>query len=61
MSQAELQYNRKIINDYHDCNGDFMENMKLKINEMFDENIPFTQTTNESHCKYCKFKDFCRR
>lgn len=61
MSQAEIKINRTIVNDYRDFNDDFMEQMKNKINEMFDENTPFSQTRNSSNCTYCKFKDFCRK
>lgn len=61
MSQAEIKINRNVINDYHTVNDDFMEQIQLKINEMFDINTPFKQTKNENNCTYCKFKDFCRK
>ena len=61
MSQAEIKINRKGVNDYHEYNDNFMEQMRLKINEMFDKDTPFTQTKNDNNCTYCKFKDFCRK
>ena len=61
MSQAEIKINRNVIEDYHDYNGDFISNIKRKIDEMFDENVQFTQTQNKKNCSYCKFKDFCRK
>lgn len=61
MSQAEIKINRNVIEDYHDYNGDFISNIKRKIDEMFDVNVQFTQTQNKKNCSYCKFKDFCRK
>ena len=61
MSKAEIRINRNPVEDFNDFNEEFMELMKSKIEEMFDENIPFKQTTNEDNCKYCKYKDFCRK
>ena len=31
------------------------------LQEIFDKNIPFTQTKNEKNCEWCAFKDVCRR
>ena len=61
MSKAEIRINRNPVEDFNDFNEEFMELMKSKIEEMFDKNIPFKQTTNEDNCKYCKYKDFCRK
>lgn len=61
MSQAEIKINRNIVDDYHEFNDDFITNMKDKINEMFNENIPFEQCNNDKTCQYCKYKDFCRK
>lgn len=41
--------------------SEFNECLEQKINEMFDKDQPFVQTENENNCKYCKFKDFCRK
>lgn len=61
MAEAEIRINRIVVNDYHDFNDDFIQEMGAKIEEMFDENIPFTQTCNDNTCQYCKYKDFCRK
>lgn len=43
----------------------FKEQFELKLseklNEMFDVNFPFVQTTNLDTCKYCPFKKICQR
>jgi CRISPR/Cas system-associated exonuclease Cas4 (RecB family) len=31
------------------------------LKEIFDLTIPFSQTTNEDHCKYCSYKQICRK
>ncbi len=31
------------------------------LEEIFNVEIPFTQTTNEEHCKYCSYRQICRR
>lgn len=49
------------ITDYRTINDDFLNNFQTLIDEMFDPNIPFTQSTNDDDCKYCSFKIMCRR
>ena len=61
LSQAEIKIGRNIVDDYRDYNDDFMQNMRCKIDEMFNEDIPFMQTENDKSCQYCKYKDFCRK
>ena len=56
------------ILDYHgvpgvndNLNAEFMSNVSDKIEEFFNQAVPIRQTTNENNCKYCKFKEICRR
>lgn len=61
MKEAQCNINKKQVQDYHEYNDDFIEQIKAVINEMFDESVPFTQAVNrDKACTYCKFKDFCR-
>lgn len=43
----------------------FKEQFELKLteklNEIFDETVPFVQTTNLDTCKYCQFRKICQR
>lgn len=40
---------------------EFQEQMKTVINELFNPNIPFRQTSDQkNNCTYCKFKEFCK-
>ena len=39
----------------------FTEKMNAVLLEIFDQNIPFTQTQNEKNCEWCAFKEICRR
>ncbi len=61
MSQAEIKINKEIVEDYHDYNDDFINIMKEKIEEMFNNEVPFEQCRNDKQCQYCKYKDFCRK
>lgn len=48
---------------YNDAN--FEENCRLQFIELFAEilnkDIPFRQTSDEENCKYCDFKEVCKR
>ncbi|WP_448636678.1 PD-(D/E)XK nuclease family protein [Pedobacter panaciterrae] len=39
----------------------FADKLNEKLNELFDENIPFLQTENKENCSYCPYKDICQR
>jgi RecB family exonuclease len=39
----------------------FADKLNEKLNELFDENIPFLQTENKENCAYCPYKDICQR
>jgi len=39
----------------------FEQRLMEKLTELFDQSIPFKQTTNLENCKYCSFKDICQR
>jgi len=56
-----LKINRCAIEDYHDVDAEFMAELKNKIAEIFDKNIPFTQSPSAKACIFCKFKAICNR
>jgi len=39
----------------------FADKLREKLEELFDENIPFVQTENKENCGYCPYKDICQR
>ncbi|HZK95388.1 MAG TPA: PD-(D/E)XK nuclease family protein [Prolixibacteraceae bacterium] len=39
----------------------FETHFRVLLEEIFNTNIPFTQTTNEEHCKYCSYRQICRK
>jgi len=39
----------------------FEDHFKILLKEIFNLEIPFVQTENEEHCKYCSYRQICRR
>lgn len=39
----------------------FTDALKKVLNEIFDPNVPFSQTEISDHCKYCDFAVLCRK
>lgn len=39
----------------------FANKLKEKLDELFDESIPFVQTAHKENCGYCPYKDICQR
>ena len=39
----------------------FEQKLQEKMTELFDQSIPFKQTSNLESCKYCSFKGVCQR
>ena len=40
---------------------EFEIQLSLLLKNIFSETVPFTQTTDESRCVYCSFKEMCHR
>ena len=40
---------------------EFTSRFNTLLEEIFDPGIPFSQTTNDSLCSYCTFREVCRR
>jgi hypothetical protein len=41
--------------------ADFENTLVIKIEELFNKDILFSQTTNVKHCEYCAYKQMCNR
>lgn len=54
-------HNKEPINDIQYMMDEFTSRLNELIQEIFDPTIPFSQTENKNICKWCAFKDMCRR
>lgn len=58
------QYILSIGKDIH-LNKEYLQKfeqlLSSAISSIFDSDDPFLQTENSDHCKYCTYKDLCRR
>lgn len=41
--------------------NDFENHLKYLLTEIYNREIPFTQTTHEEHCSLCPFKSICHK
>lgn len=56
-----LIYNKEPMNNVEGMMDEFTARLNNLIEEIFNPDIPFSQTENEAICKWCAFKDICRR
>lgn len=56
-----INWQKQPINDFRDLTDEFDEALQEKLKELFNPDIPFTQTIVEDNCKYCDFKGMCVR
>ncbi|MCM1522167.1 MAG: PD-(D/E)XK nuclease family protein [Muribaculaceae bacterium] len=56
-----LSYQRAPFEDYRTLNDEFMQRFADVITQMFDPQVPFTQAPNDHNCRFCSFKEICRR
>jgi len=56
-----IQYAGSPVEDFHELNPDFETLLTNKLNELFNPEIPFSQTSATGNCKYCDFKEMCNR
>ena len=47
--------------DFLPISDQFEGLLKQLIEEIFNSEIPFIQTTNQDHCKYCPYRQICRK
>lgn len=50
-----------IVDNYFDYEDDFVNALTQCIEEIFNPELPFVQTTCEQNCIYCEYKSICRR
>ena len=49
------------VEDYADYDAEFTDNLVQLLEKLFNPEIPFQQTRQDDHCKYCEFKGICHR
>ncbi|MDR0686494.1 MAG: PD-(D/E)XK nuclease family protein [Dysgonamonadaceae bacterium] len=54
-----IQYNNKPIEDFRTIHPEFEPIFLQKIEELFDPNVPFKETSVKENCKYCEFQELC--
>ena len=55
----QIKHNKETVNNFGDYFDDFKELLKQLLNEIFDPNVAFTQTSVDDHCRYCDYKGIC--
>ena len=56
-----IRYEKDLFTDFARVEEEFDRCLTACLDEIFDLDRPFTQTTEESHCQYCDFKLLCKR
>ena len=62
--QTELRYDpdgKAPILNFDIYKNEFKQAFDKLILDIFDESKPFSQCNDEKHCKYCPFKEICKR
>ena len=57
----EEKNSRSVIQNYFDYENEFISRLTSCIEEIFNPDIPFVQTSMPDACSYCDFKTICRR
>jgi ATP-dependent helicase/nuclease subunit B len=47
--------------ELEEAKAGFKEHLQKTLEEMFDQQVPFLQTTRLENCQYCPYKDICER
>jgi CRISPR/Cas system-associated exonuclease Cas4 (RecB family) len=56
-----LVMEKEEITDYRDFAGEFEAGLKGLLAEIFNPEVPFSQTEDEKKCTYCAYKEICGR
>ena len=59
--ESFLKYDKEPLTDFNIVEKEFDLYLTRCLEDIFDLDKPFSQTTVESHCKYCDFKQLCKR
>lgn len=56
-----LKIGKEPLTDYRIFREEYEERLKSLIEEIFNPEVPFTASKDDSSCKFCSFKALCRR
>lgn len=56
-----IRYEKEPFTDFARVEEEFDRCLTACLEEIFDLDRPFSQTTEESHCQYCDFRLLCKR
>jgi hypothetical protein len=56
-----VEKEKTVISNFSLYKNEFEDNLRAAINEIFDADKPFVQTSNIKNCEYCYFKNTCGR
>lgn len=49
------------VDDFAVYENEFVQNLTVCVEEIFDETVPFSQSTSTKPCEYCSYKTICKR
>lgn len=61
LTQKVSRNESKQVDDFSDYRDEFKSELVAMLTEIFDPATPFKQCTNKDTCKYCQFKNLCKR
>lgn len=50
-----------LVSDFHEFRAEFKEHFDSCLSEIFDMEVPFTQTTIGKACEWCSFTSICKK
>jgi hypothetical protein len=59
--QFGLKVDKQYIDDVDPLIPEFEQHLKMLLEELFDPNVPFDQTTDLEMCKFCPYQNICYR
>lgn len=61
IQMGEPRKPKEPVDNFAQHEGDFRENLKTLLEDIFNPDISFTQTEIEDKCAYCDFKALCKK
>lgn len=61
IQMGEPRKPKEPVDNFAQYEGDFRENLKILLEDIFNPDISFTQTEIEDKCAYCDFRALCKK